>query len=619
MPQHTDPELVEEGAHMRLFSTLLKKLHRLNLELSHAETLDALYLLAVEHARTDLGFDRCSLWLYNSDKTQLHGTYGTDERGSVCDEHSSLWVVDDAWLQEFQSEDTSVSIQQDAPLRDTASREIGRGWSITVALREGDTLIGVICVDNLLHQRPLQESQVELLECYAALVGHFCVHKRDREALKEKERYLQAIGTSLPKHMFYQLKREPDGSPRFLYISDSVERINGVKAEDVLNNALLLYDNTLEEYRSLLAQKEAESLRDGTVLDVEVQVRRTDGELRWLHLSSVPHRLPDGGTVWDGVQTDITERKRIEERLEESEAFLKMSQEVGSCGSWTWNPANNVVKWSDEMCRIHGISPPEFLGTLEQAIAFFHPDDQPNLRVGMERLIADHVFEPFIYRIIRPNGEERTLWGNGVVLLDTNGQFKEVVGTAHDITEYRQVESLLQEREAEIQGFLTQLKQLHDISISISSTHSLDTLCRRAVEHLRYQLGYDRVGIAFYNDDNTELHGVWGTDEKGDTRDEHNLIRKGLEPWSPKQWVKRGVVVAKDTLLFNCYPLKDVEVGRGWSVRVAIRDRNKVIGILSIESLHNSFGLAIGRNISYFGEFSPLSFYYGLGCWSLLC
>ena len=38
-----------------------------------------------------------------------------------------------------------------------------------------------------------------------------------------------------------------------------------------------------------------------------------------------------------------------------------------------------------------------------------------------------------------------------------------------------------------------------------------------------------------------------------------------------------------------------------------------------IESLHNSFGLAIGRNISYFGEFSPLSFYYGLGCWSLLC
>ena len=40
---------------------------------------------------------------------------------------------------------------------------------------------------------------------------------------------------------------------------------------------------------------------------------------------------------------------------------------------------------------------------------------------------------------------------------------------------------------------------------------------------------------------------------------------------------------------------------------------------LLIESLHNSFGLAIGRNISYFGEFSPLSFYYGLGCWSLLC
>ena len=55
---------------------------------------------------------------------------------------------------------------------------------------------------------------------------------------------------------------------------------------------------------------------------------------------------------------------------------------------------------------------------------------------------------------------------------------------------------------------------------------------------------------------------------------------------------------------------------QGW---IGIKSASTRQTCLSIESLHNSFGLAIGRNISYFGEFSPLSFYYGLGCWSLLC
>ena len=69
----------------------------------------------------------------------------------------------------------------------------------------------------------------------------------------------------------------------------------------------------MPEYYERLVEAEARSARELADFDMEVQMRRPDGEIRWMQLHSRPHRLPDGRTVWDGVQTDVTARKRAEE------------------------------------------------------------------------------------------------------------------------------------------------------------------------------------------------------------------------------------------------------------------------------------------------------------------
>ncbi len=140
-----------------------------------------------------------------------------------------------------------------------------------------------------------------------------------QEALRESEERLRLLGDNLPDSAVYQYIHEPDGGTRFLHISAGIEQLNGVSAQDVLNDAQTLHRMILPEYYERLVEAEARSARELADFDMVVQMRRPDGEVRWMQLHSRPRRLPDGRTVWDGVQTDVTARKRTEEALRESE------------------------------------------------------------------------------------------------------------------------------------------------------------------------------------------------------------------------------------------------------------------------------------------------------------
>lgn len=150
------------------------------------------------------------------------------------------------------------------------------------------------------------------------------VAERSR-ALAESEERLRRLGDNLPQSAVYQYIHDFDGTPRFLYVSAGIELLCGVKIEDVLRDSSTVHRLILPEYLTALTEAEAVSKRDLSVINMEVQMRRTDGKVRWMHIRSRPHRMPDGRVEWDGVQTDITVRKKAQEELAAAKAAAEQA------------------------------------------------------------------------------------------------------------------------------------------------------------------------------------------------------------------------------------------------------------------------------------------------------
>ena len=145
-----------------------------------------------------------------------------------------------------------------------------------------------------------------------ALSAGISERRRAEGALRDSEARLRTLTDRLPNAAVYQMIDDA-GRRRYSYASRGVERLRGVPAEAVLADPLLLRSQVLPQYLPALEAADAESSTNLTPFEHEFEIRLPSGEARWLHLSSAPRRLPDGRIVWDGVQLDITERKRAEE------------------------------------------------------------------------------------------------------------------------------------------------------------------------------------------------------------------------------------------------------------------------------------------------------------------
>jgi len=161
--------------------------------------------------------------------------------------------------------------------------------------------------------------------------------------------------------------------------------------------------------------------------------------------------LFDGNGLVDEILViaqNITEGKRIENELKQSESQLIEAQRLANVGSWNWDLESNDRTWSDELYRIFGLprdgSAPDLDATLLECV---HPEDRELVRSSIEHSMRDQESCSFSFRIIRPDGAERVIHSQGNVVTDSGGNLIRMFGTAQDVTERKEIENARREAE----------------------------------------------------------------------------------------------------------------------------------------------------------------------------
>ncbi|RDE16030.1 MAG: hypothetical protein C4K48_02745 [Candidatus Thorarchaeota archaeon] len=142
--------------------------------------------------------------------------------------------------------------------------------------------------------------------------------------------------------------------------------------------------------------------------------------------------------------------KESEQKLRESEARLAEAQRISHSGSWVWDIIENKEIWSDEIYRIFGLAPQEFLATYEAFLESVHPDDRDLVRNSVDEALNKRSPYSIDHRIVRPDGSIRHVHEEGEVTSDDKGRAVRMMGIVQDITEHTNVE--LKKREEWWQG-----------------------------------------------------------------------------------------------------------------------------------------------------------------------
>jgi PAS domain S-box-containing protein len=130
------------------------------------------------------------------------------------------------------------------------------------------------------------------------------------------------------------------------------------------------------------------------------------------------------------------------------------AERIAGFGVWNWDIASGVVRWSDHLHAIYGLSPGEFEGTVDAFVARLHPDDRE--RVGAHIARAVETLEPFAFeeRVVRPDGSVRTLLSQGRPIPGPDGSAAALVGVCHDVTERAAAERALGASERRMRAIL---------------------------------------------------------------------------------------------------------------------------------------------------------------------
>jgi len=293
--------------------------------------------------------------------------------------------------------------------------------------------------------------------------------KKAEESELSLKNQLRAVLDTVPSYIFAK-----DYNGKFLMVNKALADLFGVSPEEVIGKSDKDYGATQEQI-DWYVNADRKVIDSGNPLLIkEEQVLRKDGSLGWFQTNKVPYKHPgvDKPAIL-GVAVDITERKKAEDALKESEERLRLALKASNQGWFDLNVKTGDVKVSKEYIEFLGYKQNEYEPGFNKWIENIHPEDKEDVIKKFNYAVETGKVISSEYRRRSKSGE--WLWIRSIGELfeyDKDNKPLRMIGTHTDITE-------IKKKEEEIIMLAFALRSINEC-VSITDTNNIIIFVNKA-------------------------------------------------------------------------------------------------------------------------------------------
>ncbi|MEP6958097.1 MAG: PAS domain S-box protein, partial [Nitrospirota bacterium] len=301
----------------------------------------------------------------------------------------------------------------------------------------------VIMDDRPITRAPLAK---DLMQIFGMRAAAELQRQQADEILRESERRLRLTQFAVDHAEDGVLWA--DESKQFIYANEAACRLLGYSNEELLT---LSISDIAPYHDPSRFQQRLDLLKQGTAATYESIHRRKDGTEFPIE-ASVTYLKHEGRGYTCGIVRDISERKRVEKALRESEQRFALAVEGSTDILWDahrllgepWYAPQTPIWWSPRVRELLGLEESESFETLEQWAVRLHPDDKDRV-FGQLAAHIEHRVPPYDaeYRLRTNRGDYRWIRGRGQAMWDKQGEVRRMSGSCQDITDQKWVEEKL--------------------------------------------------------------------------------------------------------------------------------------------------------------------------------